>query len=295
MNKKTSNLKVFLITFLVAIVPLLLGLFFLKDFSWNSSSQVVPVNKGAGKMINIPLNSMIELDFKTKREIYELRKKYTQFFPNFIKADYQPSEVVFGQIEDGKPWWGMLGLSYYGDGKNSIDGYSEESRFLVNPLLLVGLDSGYSLVVNNRNIQPAETYPIPMSLSWSDDNKKAIVRYDITSYKQRAAMRGDPNLSKNILTMIAYNAKDLGFDYLYVAPTESMNVVGWTNLVIIRQFIKTGGSCGYQGGCNNMSPYQPELEIRVDKLPARAYVKLWRDQPSDTSLPADMVYLIEMM
>ncbi len=88
--------------------------------------------------INIGINPMIELDFLTKEDIYDIRSKYVLLHPELLPGSYNPSEEVFGQIASGKPWWGILGLSYYGDGEKSIEGNSEDSRLLVNPFLLVG-------------------------------------------------------------------------------------------------------------------------------------------------------------
>ena len=54
--------------------------------------------------------------------------------------------------------------------------------------------------------------------------------------------------------------------------------------VRILHFIHRGGSCGYPGGCNNGSPYQPELDnFRVEALPAHLDVLLWRNRPKDIS------------
>jgi len=69
------------------------------------------------KMVEIPLHSMIELDFKSKDEIYIIRKNAVLQNPDYFKSNYEPSNKVFGQIENGKPWWGILGLSYYGNEK----------------------------------------------------------------------------------------------------------------------------------------------------------------------------------
>lgn len=82
---------------------------------------------------NIAINDMTELDWMKKSEILDLREKYVNEHLNLVDGMYKPSEKVFGQMAEGKPWWGTLGISYYGSGKKSIEGPSKESRSIVNP------------------------------------------------------------------------------------------------------------------------------------------------------------------
>ena len=49
-----------------------------------------------------------------KDEVYEIRRKYVMKYSQLIQGDYEPDKDIFGQIESGKPWWGILGISYYG-------------------------------------------------------------------------------------------------------------------------------------------------------------------------------------
>ena len=100
------------------------------------------------------------------------------------------------------------------------------------------------------------------------------------------------------MSLIAYNARDLRFNYLYVDTGQSDGVVSANNerkAVEVRQYIHCGGSCGYAGGCNNMSPTQAELDIELTKVPAKAYIKLWRDNPKSVDGPSDMDVIVYMM
>ena len=54
-------------------------------------------------MIETPVEEMIELDFKTKDEIYILRAKYVIAYPELYEGDYEPSRAVFGKIVTEKP------------------------------------------------------------------------------------------------------------------------------------------------------------------------------------------------
>jgi hypothetical protein len=124
---------------------------FSQFFSCPCFSQTPGLKSGE---ISIPLREPEEFDFKTKTEILDIRKGCVARCARLAPESYQPSEEVFGRIEDGKPWWGLLGLSYYGNGKDSISGASEESRFILNPLLLVGINHTRAYRVKNSPFPP---------------------------------------------------------------------------------------------------------------------------------------------
>ncbi len=252
--------------------------------------------EGSAYPVNVNINPMIELDFKTKAEIYNIRKSYVLQHPELIRGDYQPAEAVFGQIQDNRPWWGILGLSYYGPGKQSLEGLSEESRFLVNPFVFVGLDEGLAYTEKNKKLNPIPIYPEASALFWSSDRALARVTYDIGSFWKKQKNFGRPK--KNRFNLIAYNARDFGFNDLYVVPEKSKNIISLNPTgkpVAIRQFIHNGESCGYPGGCNNTSPDQPELKIEVTGLPALVFIKLWHHNPGNLSQSPDMIFIVDIM
>lgn len=247
----------------------------------------------------IILNPTIELDFKTKKEIYELRTRYVLQYPDLAeklgKKNYVPSEEVFGQIIDARPWWGTVGQTFHGPGKRSIDGASEETRFLINPYLLVGLTPPNAHIVNDPNIAPAAIFPEPFELRWDISRAQATVKYDVTTFWNRASQYHFPEAQDHNLELIGYNAEDFGLKYLYVDAAKSSNVssAAGGNIVQLKQFIHCGPSCGYPGGCNNMSPYQPELRVQVN-TPGTLHIKLWKKMPSTPSQQPDMTFIIEM-
>ncbi len=247
--------------------------------------------------INIEFNPMIELDFKTKEKIYQIRKKYVFQYSQLVNESYQPSEDVFGQIEDNKPWWGIDGHFYYGPGNLSIEGPSEESRFLINPYLLVGVIEPYAYSMIDRIDKPIAFPPKPLKLIWSGIDSTVKVQYDVSTYFYNLEKYSYFMAKERKLNLIAYNARDFGLNYLYVVPGKSRNIVSTNktqNAILILHFIHCGGSCGYPGGCNNMSPNQPELYIIINKVPAVACVKLWKENPSSIAQKPDMFYFIEM-
>ncbi|MEZ0223861.1 MAG: hypothetical protein ACAH83_04855 [Alphaproteobacteria bacterium] len=248
----------------------------------------------ADQPVEIPLSPMMELNFRKKQDIYDIRMMYAEKYPQFMGKGYKPSDAVFGQIEDGKPWWGILGRSYYGAGENSIQGPAESSRFIANPLLLVGLDSGHAVTVNKVGANPRAVYPVPLHLYWQPDGSLAMAEYDIASFKKDSQEIGDGVCTSGHMTLVAYNARDLGYNFLYVDPKKSTFFAAKPRVAQITQMFHKGDNCGYAGGCNNMSPRQSELEIVVTGLPATAYIKLWKEQPADMNGPADMVFVLKM-
>jgi hypothetical protein len=259
--------------------------------------QPVPVKNtrqdAAPDGFDISLNDLIELDFKSKSEILNLRRNYVNQHPDFARRGYIPSEAVFGQIADGRPWWGIKGISCNGPGQESIEGLSEESRFLANPYLLVGVTEELAHIVHSSC---SATYPRPTALFWHRSRDWGKVTYDAGTYMNAARGLKYPDADK--FCVVAYNARDLGFSYLYI-DKEKTKGIDQTSLssqpVALNQYIHCGGSCGYSGGCNNMSPHEPHMIVRVTSLPAWIYVKLWKSKPMSASQQADMVFIVEMV
>jgi len=256
--------------------------------------------KKCPKDLKIKLNPMIELDFKSKTEVYEIRKKYVYQHPELISKDYKPSEDVFGQITDGKPWWGMKGICYYGSGNKSIEGPSEETRFLANPFLPVGIAEKYAYTLIDETEIAGETYePKALSLIWNSKKNLFLAKYNVSNHFNTLAKL---NLKRGVewkLHLIAYNARDLGFNYLYVMPQYSKNVNSMNKTarpVAINQYIHCGNSCGYPGGGNNMSPTNENLMIELIGIPARAYIHLWHNKPENIIKDKpDLVVILDMV
>jgi len=274
----------------------------------------------------LKINPMVELDFKTKDEIYAIRKKYVAQYPellgkiyknlganimnklfSFLKLKkgesdvnvaYEPSYPVFGQIKSGKAWWGILGMSYYGPGNKSIAGPSEESRYIANPYMLVGIVESNSYVVKGGGRSPKIMYPKPYSLQWKSNGTFGQVSYNISAYwglQRNYHFKGNKHTEK--FSLCAYNARDLGYGYCFIDMMDSMNIRPLKVMdepFRIRHYLHCGGSCGYRGGCNNMSPRTPELDIKIQRLPARVTLKLWRDLPKTSSQPADIVFNVKL-
>jgi hypothetical protein len=97
--------------------------------------------------------------------------------------------------------------------------------------------------------------------------------------------------------LVAYNARDLGYSYIWLDEKHSTRIENVNHPkpepVAITQMFHCGGTCGYAGGCNNMSPMIPAIDrIKYTGLPARAAVRLWRQKPTTVEAAPDMTFYI---
>ena len=266
-------------------------------------------------MIDVAFSHPQELDGMTRAAILEMRRQAAARYPDLLAGSYTPSSQVF-QIDDGLPWWGIAGQFYHGKGEHSIDGLSEESRFILNPYLLIAAElRGLSIWSDGeRALSQARAritgqdlagpgfpfYCRPTSLRWWPQAARAAVAYDVSGYlaELNRWTTYPMTVADASLDLIAYNARDMGLSYLYLSPADSDNLSAGSPMqspMAIPQFLHPGGSCGYPGGCNNMSPRVPELvNIRIERLPARATIWLWRGRPAGAEQPPDMIFVIDL-
>jgi hypothetical protein len=252
----------------------------------------------AKDVFSLPIEEMISLNGNSKQDIYNVRKACVMRYPELAPANYKPSEAVFGQIVDGKPWWGMLGLCYYGAGEQSIEGPSRESQFILNPYILMGLKISRVVKLSGLGLlEPRIYYPVPKSLVWNKKEKVAVMTYEVADFLDYQRQIGMSEKDTKHMNLNTYNARDLGYPYYCIESEHSENVSGpgVDRVTSNIQYIHCGGSCGHSGGCNNQSPYQAESEFDISTLPARAVLKLWKKLPASAADNADMTFVIEMI
>jgi hypothetical protein len=105
---------------------------------------------------------------------------------SMVEIGLNPMEV-FGGIGDGKSWIGIVGYSYYGQGEKIIEGPAEESRFIANPFLLIGVDDPRCAPVAQypelrESLPPKAIYPAPKRLRWSSDGTSGTVTYGLADF-----------------------------------------------------------------------------------------------------------------
>lgn len=272
----------------------------------------------AGGPIEIPIQRPTELDGLTRDEVFALRTEAVMRNPELLGGPYVPADVVFGQIVDGKPWWGMPGQFFYANGSKSIEGVSEEARFILNPYLLVWAEFGGFSFYGNRWLTWSEEaieaageeviyepdFPLicgPETLTWWPDERRAEVFYDVTGcMSEMNKWLANPVEAEDMyISLAAYNARDLNLNFLFPDYDESENIIDPieedipTEPVAIPHFIHLGSSCAYPGGCNNMSPAFPPTDyLFIEALPARFVVRLWHELPPSADESADMTVVL---
>ncbi len=253
----------------------------------------------------VPIQKLSRLNGITMEQLYSLRSNAVYRNRSFLSDTYEPSDAIFGMCESKKPWWGVWGMHIFREGSHAIDGPSKESDYIQNPFRLVAAEANNIGMWNRNAVSDADMRNPSFPFLWESGpvtfNAKlssAEVTYDISKYNASVlAMQSRLRHHGPItgFSLIAYNARDFGFRYMYLDPQKSPGVRRWRNVraVQINQFLHCGGSCGYPGGCNNMSPHVEEFDNNeLLKLPARAFIKLWKDEPESVGDAPDFNYII---
>lgn len=265
-----------------------------------------PESKVPGE-IKVALYPISDLNYKTRSEILGMRRRILTQSPLY-SGTYSPNDYVFGQIEDRKPWWGMYGMYVYKSGHQSILGPAKESRYIYNPYMLVAAEPTCVGLIDptkvDKQILAMPGFPFvwnAQDLIFNPREARASITYDVTGYQKKVTqykkyLKGDYRIDK--FSLIAYNARDLGYEYMYINLEKSSLIENQyieKNPVELRQMIHCGGSCGYPGGCNNMSPLMAELDfLKFKSLPARITIYLWKEKPYSVSEKPDFTYVINL-
>jgi|GEM_PF-694312 len=241
--------------------------------------------------ITIPLHNPIDFDGKTRDEVLSLRRNAVHEQPALVTDSYVPNMNVYGGITDGKPWWGLTGTYFYGAGAHAADGLSEESRFLLNPYILVGLSEIYAFHLGANPPSEAQAFwPEPGKLVWHPAKKEAYLTYSLAQYFSLMKYRCPQCVDKAMnLFLATINAQDLGFTHMVIAPSPQVSAVFNTPFPLT-QFIHTGGSCGISGGCNNSSPMSQNYVLHINSLPADVTFRLYDHAPANAQEPPQFTF-----
>ncbi len=295
-NTFFSRLKSFFrnpITIIVIIMIIIdFGLIKFSKYKNNKISKILPTEA----MEKLSVNPLSSYSGKTKDAILTMRKNYVKS-SIFYSENYNPSEDIFGQIVDKKPWWGIEHITCTDkniDLKKRGEGLSEESRYLNNPNLLVGVQMSKSYI-NNENLRDfckdKALWFIPEQMFYDKDNKLIIVKY-----KSSTNMTVRMNKKRIEYLLVGLNARDFGYEWGYVSKSNNILFLPISlDIKMINEkpkkfldFIHLGNACQVEGGCNNASPYQPEMTFYFKKLPADMTINLWKKKPIYKNQPADI-------
>jgi hypothetical protein len=303
-------LRLIIVVLIVIIAVLLAAVFWLRRPPPPNYNALALGKDATRDLAEIVLVAPAELDKRSRSDVLKLRRQYIEKYKYLLMSSYEPDGGVFGQIEDGLPWWGMEGQFYWGSGRRSIEGPAEEARFLLNPYLLVAADfqglflngtPGWNQSIVTEADLDGSDFPftcMPRALKWFPRRARGEATYNVSQCMERMSRWATQPLTLKHMTfdLIAYNARDLNMNYMVVSFKDSANIEQWQQseaVFPISHFIHRGGSCGYPGDCNNMSPATPEISAYwVTALPARMHIKLWRNEPKSRDQTADMVFTI---
>ena len=153
--------------------------------------------------------------------------------------------------------------------------------------MLIAVEMPYYSYLYSNNCT-SDNYFIPYSIQLDENNKLITITYDVNSLFSRLS---DDVKKKYIFVLNALNARDLGYQWGYVSAKNNIkfkeHVITKTAYYFLN-YIHVGMSCGINGGCNNGSPFQQELNFKITNLPASIDMKLWQNQPKFVSDKSDI-------
>ncbi|MBR5129853.1 MAG: hypothetical protein IKV03_01325 [Alphaproteobacteria bacterium] len=245
-------------------------------------------NQSIAKIYSFEVNAPRELDFATIDDVFRVRKNMIKKYPIFFSGNYNPlASSAFAQVKSKKPWWGVEGMACYGPGQKGIEGVSEESRFIDNPFSLISIEEGTALRLLPENKACPSTFVVLSSIQFDDKTKTFTAVYNVSSHLKKIEQINKGSSKILHFSFNGLNAIDFGVPYVYAMSLKNVEFLKGNNLsksvYRFKNFIHLGGSCGYTGGCNNGSPYQPETTFSVQKFPAQIVFKLWKNKPKSIS------------
>ncbi len=251
-----------------------------------TKEKFIPTSES--EVTRLTINPLEDYNFMSKKDIYRIRKKYVAK-SLFASANYEPSEAVFGQIEDGKYWWGLSQI-ICDQGSDTASGLSAMSRFINNPNILIAAFFPFSYTKKPEMEWYCNAdFPkfIPYELLYDKTKNLITAKYKLG----KIAIENNHNM-----ILFGMNARDFGYEYMYISKLSGIQMKEVNNasksIHQLRDYIHNGGSCGMRGGCNNISPRQTELEYYVKSLPASMEIKLWKSSPISSMIDADINYKI---
>lgn len=285
----------------ICAIAFIIGLIVINQLSIVHNNKIVKLNsENAEKLVINPLSNYT---YKSVEEITNIRKKYVAT-SIFKKETYEPDISVFGQMQDKKAWWGIDHIICYDEKQDTNirkEGLSEESRFINNPNMLLGVlvSQIFEKTPDLKSLcEDKALQMIPTSITYDKKYRLITATYKATpNFMKQFGKKGH---IKFLLTGL--NARDFGYKYAYAIDTANIafnpaySIKGNSldyGIVKFEDHIALGKACEVDGGCNNTTPYQPALEFIIMKLPAEITISLWKHKPMYKNQPASMYYKIK--
>ena len=251
----------------------------------------------APESVLIETNGLSNYNGKTKDQLYDMRTKAANAHANLLKTPtYAPTPSVF-QIDDKANWWSLKGYLFK-EAADKNEGPSRESASFGNPYILV-VPEWFADPVNPSNARFPKrsafanvfpTYLLPASIKFYPKEQREEIVYNIMPHYNmvKSMMNGNWPLTNLGFNLNAYNAKDFGFNYIYIDASKSKNMQKYSaDIKPISQNIAQNKSCG--PSCNDLVGTPDDLiGIKLKDVPAQCHILLWKEKPSSYVRPADM-------
>ena len=233
-TSNSNNLKWLNVYSIVALKILLLGVIiyaFFQPLIFGYTDTQLPKSYRIQEYNpqQLTINKPSDYNGKSKAEVFSIRKKFVQT-SLFNKPDYEPDDNTFGQIEDGKPWWGINQIvcsEYNNPNFNKTAGVSAVSKHMNNPNILVGTVFPFNFFKEYDSIgyctaEYAKTFPKKME--YIKDKNLIIATYDMDKRILNSFINWRGRRRHYFLNLTGLNAKDLGYKYGYAFDLSLIHI-----------------------------------------------------------------------
>ena len=80
--------------------------------------------------------------------------------------------------------------------------------------------------LKGNKLKPDGLYPAPLALTWNLGRTFGKVKYNLSNFWEEGSKLGYQDAKERAVTLVAYNARDLGFSYFHIDPLNSKNLPG---------------------------------------------------------------------
>lgn len=251
---------------------------------------------------HLKVHPLMELDGKSKEEILELRRQAVADMPD-LGPLWKPNKDLetrdtWKEIASGKRWLGLQGQLEGANetiGERFHEGESMESFFILNPMALIGLHSGFVCQSNEApgKLEGARKELVPASIVVDGPNQELELTYQIgTNSPVRDRLpEGKPTHSLHMV-----NAYEMGFSHFTIESSSGFSQVPKPDYWQCPQFykpltVKHGKEVANQLYIRSAG----FVLLRLDSVPARLKLKLWRKVPEHLTDTPDLTEVIQVV
>ena len=283
---------------------LLLGLMLLLGLGGQFAYQKWRPKDGAlpRRVVHAKLADPIELDGKSKEEILELRRQALRDLPE-LGPQWRPLEGLetrntWQQIADGKRWTGLEGQLRATNENLATrfhEGVSQESFFILNPLVLIGLESAFVAQHNadEAALEGARRELVCDSVTLDGVHQMVELTYKVGKNSPFRNLLWE-NKQSHFLNLI--NAGEMGYNHFGIESSSGFDQLPEARVFTCNQFyqpfaVKHGTEVANQLFIRHVG-FAP---MRLSSVPAQLRLKLWRMRPQHLGDPADLTEVIHVV